>query len=41
MCHDFRQQPVLRGSQTNLAEFGVVVPPHQARELVELCVSAG
>jgi hypothetical protein len=37
---DFRQEPVLRGSQTNLAEFGVIELPDEASELMQLGVDA-
>jgi hypothetical protein len=40
MRKDFRQQPVLRGSETNLAEFLVIVPPDEASKLMCLGISA-
>jgi hypothetical protein len=39
MCLDFHQQPILRRSKTNLAEFRVMVLPDEASEL--MCFGVG
>jgi hypothetical protein len=41
VCQDFHQQPVLRDSETDLAEFRVIVLPDQAGELMRLGVGTG